>query len=238
MLSHPRQAGAHSLEIRIESLNYVGNFLLKELERFHDKRPILERYLCGDVELHHHGAATCVKSRAVVAVPDNCQQPGMLVDVGVKPDPLRPLATLERLQPLERCLVSGRERVQPALFAPLGGHSVAGICLVPTLFRVFNQKLRSILDLTRIKDGELVDEEIERSSEVVDCLPDEDGNEWWGFDSLLSAGEKSASGHETDCSLRRQDGSYFTFKRVDVFACPSYSRSRIIKGWLNAINHD
>src|SRR5271165_3840628 len=65
--TNDRQAGAigasrgappsRSLELRIESLQYVAGVLEQQLERFHDPRSLLKQYLSGDLSFHVHGEA-------------------------------------------------------------------------------------------------------------------------------------------------------------------------------------
>jgi hypothetical protein len=77
-----RQAGANaiaiegdewpSLEVRIKSLNYIGDTLLEFSKRFYDGRSIIEQYRSGGVALHFHGRCDgrwcCLTSRSVAVV--------------------------------------------------------------------------------------------------------------------------------------------------------------------------
>jgi hypothetical protein len=225
-----------SLEVRIESLNYVGNLLLEEVERFHDKRSVLERYLAGDLESHHHGSEYCAITTTLVRGNGGGDKVPMLVGIGEVADFPGPLITETRLQPLNRCLVRGGELVKPHFAEFFVGRSRTWEVIIPTLFMVFNREFRSIARLSSIQIEQLVDEIVEGGPEIVDRLPDENGNDWGSFDTLRSAADKTGPGnHRADCALRRGDGSNLTLKACDMLFCPTYSRASLIKGWLNAI---
>jgi hypothetical protein len=236
-----REAGfsvvADSLEVRVKSLNYMGDLLLQELERFHDKRGVFERYLRGDLECHHQGAeaAYCAVTR-LLHVCNNGEKASVFVGVGQVAERLGLLTTETRLKPLERCLVAGAELVKPKLgefpLADPGGWEVR----IPAAYSVFDQKLRSTMALARVQVEKLIHEVIEGSAEIVNRLPDKNGDDWGSLEVLRSAAEKGWPHYRgRDRSVRRQDGSDLTLKACDVLFCPVYSRSSIIKGWLEGI---
>ena len=230
-----------SLEVRIKSLNYVGNLLLEQLQRFYDKRSVRERYLSGDLECHHHWfeGAYCAKTTVVKSSIDSLQSP-VFVGIGEVPKGSGPLATETRLQPLERCLMVGRKAMYPELAELSFWTTGRWEKLFPILFVAFDDKLRSTMFLSRIQAEKLKNEVIEGGSEIIDRLPNKDGNDWGSFDCLLSAAEESAGYGSRDCPLRRKDGRYLPFEASDMFFCPTNSRTSIIKGWLREIGicHD
>lgn len=222
-----------SLEVRIKSINYIGDLLLEELKRFHDKRGIVERYLCGEIESHHHWSGHCAKTVMVDAA-DHREKAAMLVGVGQFAQNPGPLTAVTRLQPLERCLVSGGQPVNPHFAELVFGRIGCGYTPIPALFRIFDHKLRDVRRLTSVQIEKLIDEVIEGGSEVVDRLPDENGEDWGRVD-VPSTAKKAASDHCRDRTVRRHRSHDLTLKGGDVLLRPTYSRTRIIEGWLFAI---
>jgi len=226
-----------SLEVRIKSINYIGDFLLKALEAFHDKRPILERYMRGELECHHHSAASAYCARTVMMHGGlDFEKMPMLIGIGEVKERLGPLTPKTRLQQLERCLVWNRQIMEPH-FAPIFAERFAcGQMFVPAFFSAFDQKLRSVQTLTRIQINKLIDEVIEGSAEIVERLPDENGNDWGSADVFESASNKCWTNNwRRDRAIGRKDGSNLILKACDMILCPTYSRTCIIKGWLDAI---
>jgi hypothetical protein len=226
-----------SLEVRVKSLNYIGDLLLKFLQRFHDKRAVLERYFGGELDVHHHSTGTgyCAVTHVANAGKYG-NEPAMLVGVGKIAERLGPFAAVTRLQPLERCLVIGSEFVEPEFSLFAATYASAGKILVPRLWRIFDRKFRIVLGLSRVQVEKLIDEIIESGPEIVDRLPDQNGDDW-GCGDVLSLTADKAGPHcqPRDRLVRRRDGSYLLLDSCDMLLCPAYSRSRIIKGWLRTI---
>ena len=85
-----------SLEVRIKSLNYVGDLLLKELKRFHDRRPVLELYMRGELEVHHHTVEGYCATTSVTLARRHRKKPMVFVGVGKVAELPRPFAPTTR----------------------------------------------------------------------------------------------------------------------------------------------
>ena len=218
-----------SLEVRLKSLNYIGDFLLQELERFYDARPVMERYLSGEAECHHHWqtevGGLCAVSRLDSDRPDEGQSP-MLVGVGKAAKCLNPITAHTRLETLDRCL----------MFAGQATPFLTREEIAPLLFRMFDRKVRVILRLSAVEIDKLISEIVEGRSEIVDRLPDQDGEDGASLDAgrryVEQSGVVLADG---DCRVRWKEGGTGAFQRNDVIFCPLHSRKGIIQSWGPAI---
>src|SRR3954470_11279043 len=123
----PTLGGATDLELRLERVKRLGYLRLEYLQRFFDRRPIFERYLRGEMEIHTHLQPTavnvdrkgssrqpelCVYLRVVDAVDRDLRhvkcgaerrEAPMLVRVGQVAESCRPVRSLVGLQLLDRC---------------------------------------------------------------------------------------------------------------------------------------
>src|ERR1022692_4923347 len=219
-----------SLEIRIKSLNYVGDLLLQKLQDFSDA----ESVLCGSgvgeenaITLHVHGRLNgewvCLYDGA--DAPDfprnsrvggdalvNNRQVTMLVGIRDIPEDADPSAAFKWLQPLDRCLVRFRKRPDPITAS-----------LFPALWRTFNGKLRALCDLSRVEERQLENEIIEGGSQIVSGLTDENGNDLWnGLIRACRNGRDLISSARV-CIGLEPDVRNFPLDIVDVFLCPAYS---------------
>ena len=107
----------------------------------------------------------------------------------------------------------------------------------PSLFRVFDRKLRSLLDFSRIQDSKFIDKIIKSSPKVIYCLTDENtqfrGNgkaeceiatDAWVYIPLY--GWSGATEERT-----------FSFEPRQMLFCPTYSRIGIVKRWLSIVGY-
>ncbi len=160
-----------SLEVRIKSLNYVGDLLLEQIQRFHERGSILERYFTGDLSCHHHGteAPYCAMTTVINAGLDN-NESQMFIPIRKHLKMSSPFAAVTRLQSLERCLVSGSQSMQPHLLTLFRGRLGRGNMATPALFRGFDEKLRATANLSRIQIEKLIDEVIQGPPEIVESV--------------------------------------------------------------------
>lgn len=233
--------GDFPLEVRIKSLNYLADLSLDMLQRFDSVPTVSQGYVTGALEVHEHfvgeaGRLYCLRSsvRKPLDLPvsdsaSGFDQLAMPVWVGDFAEGLRPFGATERLQPLERCLMIGAEPVKPLFTLPLGSGRKVWNVGIPRLWRVFDDKLCSVIKLSSVHIEQLKNEVIQGGFEIVRDLPDQNGTQrrWGepdfrGFNSRAHWAAKVPAGN-------------LLFETFDVFACPRYSRLGIIEGWLSAI---
>ena len=169
-----------SLELRIERINSLANMRLKLFECFNNKRPIIERYLTGDFVVHLHGLARdyrfCLVCRARSdeerAINDG-EMP-MLVWIREFPEYQRPVASVARLQCANQCDMGITDSAKIHAFPPpvadqsyTANESLAG---------VFDRKLCALYDLLGIQTGQLIDEVIQGTAQIVDNLSNKDAD--------------------------------------------------------------
>ena len=148
---------------------------MEYLKRFYDGHSIVERYIEGNSDIHIHGlrgkrfecwvihSAVINELRGV-----DHGQGDMFIRVGENVQAARPVASIVRLEALNRCLVAGREFPDVAV-------SPRAFCApVEAAFVLFDRKLRSLLDASRIEQGKFKHEIVERSPEIIHALPDQD----------------------------------------------------------------
>ena len=98
-----------SFETKFELIKRRGNLRLEHLKRFDDPRPIIERYVQGNAEIHLHAADTCMVLRDLSTVTGAGNGVDSLVFVRVVEgaQEFRPCASIARLESSDGCLVFG-----------------------------------------------------------------------------------------------------------------------------------
>jgi hypothetical protein len=232
-----------SLEVAFKSLNYLADLSQEMLHRVDSISPALERYGRGDLEVHEHFAGEiggyCRRTRIRQPVDfvephltDRLDQLTVPVWVSDLLKGFRPRSSVERLQALQDCLMFDSQPVKPELLFGFRTGRKLGEILIPGIWRVFDYKLRVVIELTSSKIEKLKNKVIQGRFQIVSDLPNKDGaqDRWGVIDSLndwrVGRGVKEEGGLVD-----------FPLKAFDVFACPSYSRSSIIKGWLSVIGY-
>lgn len=209
------------LELRIKTINYLGDLRLEYLKRFYDQRSIAELYLGGEICIHVHRKEKkwqcdtyCSPTQQVARWPNNGQI-FMFVGVGNIPQNLRPINTFVRLQSLNQCLVFMRDSFEVSFSPPIE----AG-------WRIFDRKSCALLDASRIEKSHFIDEVIKGGSKIVDRFSNENTEDWR---------------YCGDAWTEQGNGLWFPETVISssqvhqVLLCPTYSRVGIVKGWLDAI---
>ncbi|HWA69006.1 MAG TPA: hypothetical protein VG821_04130 [Rhizomicrobium sp.] len=233
-----------SLEVEFKSINYLGNLSGQMLHRIYGVATApLESYFTGCLEIHEHFGTydhgVCRRtfwndnpSLDVANLANHFDQLSVTVGVRDLLEGFRPLGSTEGLQPLENCLMFCPDAVQPEFLERFGGCVKLGEIPLPLIWRVYDQKLRAVIELTRSKVEQLKNEVIQGGFEVVRDLANEDRTKWGWIEA--HAGSFGA-GMKWAAPAISPD---FPLKAFDVYACPRYSRLSIIEGWLYAIEHD
>ncbi len=245
MLVRPGGNEPVPLELRLERLKRFGNLKLDFLQRLYNRRPIGEQYRQGDRELHIHflPGATCATFRApviewdrlnqctTVSVTNGCGEFAMPVWVRDITQASCPLASVVRLQPLDRCYMRGVDSPQCA-------DTVRGV--FPSreaLWVIFNRELDTYLRRPGIVLGEFMGEVFKRRPEVVARLADQHAKPE-RENRLHHHAHDPRSGREGEVGFIRGikielveqaillDVFHFpnsTFQVSKVFTCPVYS---------------
>jgi hypothetical protein len=223
-----------SRKIRLEFLKRLSNEQGDYLKRLYDRRPISERYLSGEFDLHIHFAGNgmwCAMYRAsdlaefriAGKVPDSEEFPldvgefPVFISIGEIAENLRRITSTVRLQLLNFCDMRTVEALEPRLSPPR-----------EILWRVYDRKLRALLLDAGIEFGQREDEIIESASKVVTGLANQDSN---------AHRYEGASRQRQDEPVRRigielrGDGIFLLPKDMreplpeisKVFLCPHYS---------------
>lgn len=156
------------LELRIEVAKDLGNLRHELLKTFYDRRSVAERYLDNNIALHVHAltgkdgfCATWRKSDDNRAG-DSSKVP-VFVGVAEFAKPSYPVASTERLQPLDSCDVfrgQGATKVVPCEE------------VLESFFRICDRKLCAIYDSLGVKAGQLINQVVEGNAQVLRNLSD------------------------------------------------------------------
>lgn len=222
------------LELRLETIKSLDNTEYELLKCFYDGRSISEDYLKRENILHVHGLAGKRGFCAVYLRADNKRaidngKSSVFVRVGDISKLSRPLASVERLQPLDSCDVFRADSSEIFAF-PLAFDSADSA--VKPLGGVLNRKLRSPYLLLRIEAGQLINKIIESGSKVVDDFTNKNAE-------LLRYGNRATSDIADKDELVAFDGAPHTlvinrnaiclalakdvnpsFELIEALACP------------------
>lgn len=226
-----------SLELRLKSINYIGNLLLKELQGLNDRRSVREAYDIGEQCIHTHGLLSgrpfwlasfrpSVGNLNFGAASDNSKAP-MLIGVGEISQSGRPLRSVEWLQPLDLC---------PVDFGDADQISAPRNVSFPSIWVSFERKVRAQLDLSAIKERKFIDKIIKGSAQIVDCFTDENCNDRWEVLDVIERSSGPFGEHQFPSALYLvHDGANFRFEPRYMFASPSYSMQSIVNGRLSEL---
>ena len=192
------------------------------LKRFYDRRPIVERYLDGKLGVYIH-ARTGRRCWCLIyerAHSYESKSP-MLVGVGQVSKRPRPIASRMRLQSLNHCLVFDRKSFETGTNPPL-----------PVLYAIFNRKLRTLLNFSRIQEREFVNKIVQGSPQIIYSFTYKNPENRW---RINTAGQRQALFISVPTYCRTAKGRTLTFDVRQVLLCPTYSRVGIVKRWLHGI---
>lgn len=223
------------LEGRLEVNKRLGNASLEYLERWYDRRKVVERYANGDIELHVHLLCAlgrvCANYRSVDQRPSHRGEVAVLVWIREPPEPRRPLASSVRLQVLDH---PDMACVQADEVGALPVHSRD-----EALWRIFDRELRALLDLSGVEPGQGKDEIVKGSTKVVDRLADENEKHrrerLQCLEAFLVSLQIELS--EIQVTMRRDIVGDPAIKIANVFFRPSYPEEGILKGLLRNRDH-
>lgn len=217
------------LELRIEVGKSLSNLRYQLLQSFYNRRSLAERYANGNIALHIHFLAG---QEGVCANWRRCNPNGtgdgskrlMFVWVGERGEPLRPVASLVRLQPLQGCDVFWGE-IAPEI--------VSSEQILENFFRISDRKLCAVYDSLGIKAGKLIGQVIERDTQLLDDVSDKATEPLRGWHDLT---DDCAHHHPALTAIQGDDfsptlignsttymipeGMDFGFQLLQAFACP------------------
>jgi len=169
------------LKLGSESFDNFGDFMLEYLKRLYDKRPIFERYVEGEIEVHLHfdwnGSGWCFRYRGLNdghgGLPSRKQDTEVFVFVfiGEGPQCASPFASIARLVLLDHCDMFSADAVKEGLEASR-----------ESLYRIFDRKLRSRLLNTRIETRQVEHQVIQGAAEIVNDLTGDGGKQQRNLD--------------------------------------------------------
>lgn len=222
------------LELHAKHIKYQGDLSLKFLERFYNRTAIFEQKGRDKYSLHLHGRTNTTRLciRMHTSIPRDAamrdDETPMLIRIGEFLKVSGPLTTFERLELAQYCLVFGRNPAQLRMLS--GGRPISNqfVLLPPLLWPVFNRKLRTVLDFSRIQEGKFMDQVIKRGPQVINGLTDQDIQDWWNRWIRIDGQDRNLR----SANVKIGDS---TFKLDQMLISPSYSRESIIKGWLRAL---
>ena len=228
-----------SLELTLEHMKCLSNLKFQLLECVYDGRPIAERYMKGDDIIHVHGLAGDYRFYGTWRPSDadwagkNCKV-AVFVGIGDTGECLRPIASVTRLQPLDRCNMLVADTFESSL--PVGPEA---------LFRILNKKLRALYDLAGIEASQVINQVIQSGSQIVDDLPNEKTDDWWyGFDidreyhstashpflsTIWQSGDYWLTLNDNTIVYCLEDGINSTVQIRQVYTCPSNPLIRAIE---------
>ena len=238
-----------SLEVLLEVGKRISNFRLDFLDCLYDRRPVFERYLAGDVDLHLHGRVpsygmVCVTLEAQAsrnvpfetgvdvksAVVTDADKVPVFIGVGTITEPGCPLASVVRLQPLNCCDMGG-----------VKSYEESGRVAAKDIWVAFNGKLRAALFRAGIKFSEFEHQIVHSGSEIVENLSDQgsqphsDIRFWRQFWLQEAMRGIRVMLDDQGVRLLHENVSDIGFHAFEVFACPMYSFKAAIQGVTEVI---
>jgi hypothetical protein len=222
------------LELRLETIKSLDNFEYKLLKCFYNGRSILENYLKRENVLHVHGLVGKKGFCAIYLRADNNRaihngNSSVFVGIGDISKLSRPLATIERLQPLDSCDVfranSSEVFASPLIFDVTDSS-------IKRFWRVLDWKLRSLYFLLGIEAGQRINEVIKSGSEVIGDFADNNAeffrNRDWATSDIADINELIPfdrtpytlviNGNTINLILAKDIDP--SFQVTEVFACP------------------
>lgn len=250
---HAGSARLSPLEVRLEISKCASNIIFEFLERLKDRRSVVERYRAGDVHLHLHfiagermwcatlerhalnlgevGIETGVDGNSGLAS-SNYEMP-VFVCVGEVSEPSGPVASHIRLQRLHCCDMAGVDAFEEGCCASS----------LEIIFRVHNRKLRAALFSAGIQLGQLEDEIIQGTSEVVTNLAHQDPHAHpeecfrWPTEIYDAVRRIRIEIKRDGICLSPENASDFGIKLRKVFVCPPFSLEAAVKRVNSVIGH-
>jgi len=188
-------AALSPLELRVEVTKSLGSLRHELLQSFYDRRPIAERYRDGSVAVHIHCFAGedsfCISW--INADSDGAPKGSkvlVFVGVGEINEPLHPVASLKRLQPLNRC---------DMVAAEISFQTIPAEELVKEFFRVCDRKLCSLYNLPSIEAREFINQVLQGGSEVLDDIAKDSAEPQWS--RLINKGAEGPVRNLTEHAL-------------------------------------
>jgi hypothetical protein len=222
------------LELRFETIKSLDNVEYKLLKCFYNRRSILGNYLKREKVLHVHGLVGEKGFCAIYLRADNNRaiyngKSSVFVGIGDISKPFRPLATIERLQPLDSCDVFRANSPEKFTF-PLSFDATDSV--VKCFWKVLDWKLRSLYLLLGIEAGQLINEVIKSSPKVIDDFADKNAeflrNGDWATSDIADINEfipfdrtpyrLVINGNTINLILAKDLNPLFQV--TEVFACP------------------
>ncbi len=214
-------------EQRIELIKNRGQMGLDLVERFSGIASPLQGYLVGRIELHIHLSSTgdgiclrCRDGRNQTVRLDLDEMP-MLIFVGEFVENLEQRETIIRLKPLNQCDLFGCQMLQAPLTGPVRSFG-------EILFALADRKLSSLLFLSSIMKGKIVDDVIQRDAGMKGILTYEASPFWRNLQKQvrqsLEAITLKLSKWGLECTINPPLDQQF--KLVELFPCPLYSDLR------------
>ena len=156
------------LELRVEVTKDLGNLRLELLKTFYDRRSVAERYLDGNIALHVHlltgkNSFCAAWRKSDGNRTDDSSKVPVFVGVGQITEPSYPVASAERLQPLDGCDVFGGQGIPKVVSCEKA---------LESFFRICDRKLRVIYDSLGIKAGQLIHQVLQGTTQVLRDLSD------------------------------------------------------------------
>lgn len=165
---------SESLELRIERINSLGNLQMKLIKCFFHGHSLTKTYVAGKAVIHVHGrilrpirvsfCLTLTSGDEHVLLSGNDEM-HVFVWIGNIPKNACPVASIARLQFLDYCDMGITDATEIGVSATS-----------ETLFSIFDRKLSALYDLLGVKVGQLIDEVIQGSTQIVNRLSDQDAD--------------------------------------------------------------
>ena len=239
------------LEVRLEVSKCISNLSLDFLECPYDRRSVWERYVAGHVNLHVHGSIDGMRCCAWVAanptevtfkttiapssdIASATHEMSVFIGIGTLTEQPRPIASVVRLQPLNCCNMAGADAFEPTSLWVSN----------KIFFRIYNRKLRAALLSAGIEYGQLENEIIESTSEIVTNLPHQNaklhsreglGRESEIHDALVRGIRIELKDNGISLFSKGVIGLRLEIKKA--FMCPLYSFETAIERVREIIDH-
>jgi hypothetical protein len=214
-------------EKRIELIKNRGQMGLNLADRFSGITSPLQGYLEGRIELHVHlssaGDGICLRCRdgRNQTIRLDLSEMPMLIFVGEFVENLKQREAIIRLKPLNQCDLFGCQMLQAPATGPVRPFG-------EILFALADRKLSSLLFLSSVMKGEIIDDVIQRGTGVKSILAYEASPFWRNLEKQvtqsLEAVALKLSDRGLECAINPPLDQQF--KLVELFPCPFYSDLR------------
>lgn len=224
--------GRLSFDERVELIKHLGDLRMQYLKCFNDRRPIIQQYVEGILQIHIHltnreGIGTCLRYRdeSGRSGDTGADEFAVFIDVGESVEKLERREAIVRLEPLNDCDLFVAEKLE-----------ITGPILLKELWGRVDRKLCSVLLGTSVDSCESEDHVVEGRPGMVDVFADKAQSlivdDVLKIEKNLRTIRLTLTSSHIKCVLG--DLLNHEFQLIELFPCPTYPEFGLVK----RVSHD